>query len=172
MGRRLWRPIWAACHFAKEPEWGHLGLQLCIPHRCHCGSQVDAHARHSFICKRTPGRTIRHHHLNELIARALSAASIPNTKEPQGRRTYTDLAWIWARFHGSPDDVIQMTVTLLSWRTFPAGQAMETPRVDWLPAYAFMGLTSSTAKSVSNCSGLCTSQQSLASALSSNSVVV
>jgi len=28
-----------------------LGLQLCIPHRCHCGSQVDAHARHSFICK-------------------------------------------------------------------------------------------------------------------------
>jgi len=49
-----------------------------------CGSQLDAHARHSFICKRAPGRTIRHHHLNELIARALSAASIPNTNEPQG----------------------------------------------------------------------------------------
>ena len=61
-----------------------LGSQLCIPHRCHCGAQVDAHDRHSFICKRAPGRTIRHHHLNELIARALSAASIPNTKEPQG----------------------------------------------------------------------------------------
>jgi len=45
---------------------------------------VDAHGRHSFICKRAPGRTTRHHHLNELIARALSTASIPNTKEPQG----------------------------------------------------------------------------------------
>jgi len=26
MGRRLWRPIWAASHFAKETEWGHLGV--------------------------------------------------------------------------------------------------------------------------------------------------
>ena len=41
-----------------------LGLQLCIPHRCRCGAQVDAHGRHSFICKRAPVRTIRHHHLN------------------------------------------------------------------------------------------------------------
>ena len=45
-----------------------LGLKLCIPHRCRCGAQVDAHGCHSFICKRAPGRTIRHHHLNELIA--------------------------------------------------------------------------------------------------------
>ena len=26
VGRRLWRPIWVASHFAKEPEWGHLGV--------------------------------------------------------------------------------------------------------------------------------------------------
>jgi len=45
--------------------------------------QVDAHSRHNFICKRAPGRTIQHHHLNELTARALSAASINNTKKPQ-----------------------------------------------------------------------------------------
>ena len=45
---------------------------------------MDAHRRHSFICKRAPGRTIRHHHLNKLIACALLTASIPNTKEPQG----------------------------------------------------------------------------------------
>ena len=61
-----------------------LVLQLCIPHRCHCGAQVDAHARHSFRCKRASGRTTRHHHLNELIVRAVSAVSIPNIKEPQG----------------------------------------------------------------------------------------
>ena len=60
-----------------------LGLQLCTPNRCHCGAQVDAHGRLSFICKRAPGRTIPYHHLNELIARALPTASIPNTKELQ-----------------------------------------------------------------------------------------
>jgi len=46
--------------------------------------RIDAYGRHSFLCKRAPGRATRHHHLNELIARALWAASIPNTKEPQG----------------------------------------------------------------------------------------
>ena len=61
-----------------------LCLQLCLLHRCHYGAQLDAHGRHSFVCKCAPGRTIRHNHLNELIARALSAASISNTKEPQG----------------------------------------------------------------------------------------
>ena len=36
------------------------------------------------FCKKAAGRSIRHHALNELVARALSAAAIPNTKEPQG----------------------------------------------------------------------------------------
>ena len=62
-----------------------------------------AHGRHSFICKQAPGRTIRHHHLNDLIARALSTASIPNTKEPQ------DLC----RSDGKrPDDI-----TLVPWQS-------------------------------------------------------
>ena len=33
---------------------------------------------------KAPGRSMRHHALNELVARALSSAAIPNTKEPQG----------------------------------------------------------------------------------------
>ena len=61
-----------------------LGLELCVPHQCHCGAQVDAFGRHAFVCKKAAGRSIRHHALNELVARALSAAAIPNTKEPQG----------------------------------------------------------------------------------------
>jgi len=61
-----------------------LGLELCVPHQCHCGSQVVAFGRHAFVCKKAAGRSIRHHALNELVARALSAAAIPNTKEPQG----------------------------------------------------------------------------------------
>ena len=32
-----------------------LGLDLCTPHQCHCGSLVDAHWLHSFVC-RSPGQ--------------------------------------------------------------------------------------------------------------------
>ena len=61
-----------------------LGLELCVPHQCHCGAQVDSFGRHAFVCKKAAGRSIRHHALNELVDRALSAAAILNTKEPQG----------------------------------------------------------------------------------------
>ena len=29
-----------------------LGLELCVPHQCHCGAQVDAFGRHAFVCKK------------------------------------------------------------------------------------------------------------------------
>ena len=61
-----------------------LGLDLCVPHHCHCGSLVDARGLHSFVCKRAPGRSARHHALNDLIARRFATAGIPVTKEPTG----------------------------------------------------------------------------------------
>ena len=61
-----------------------LGLPLCVPHQCRCGSQVDAHGLHSFVCKRALGRSARHHALNDMIARALASAGTPVTKEPRG----------------------------------------------------------------------------------------
>ena len=61
-----------------------LGLTLCAPHPCRCGSLVNAHGLHSFACKRAPGRSVRHHALNDLIARAFAFAGIPATKEPEG----------------------------------------------------------------------------------------
>ena len=61
-----------------------LGLEICVPHQCHCGAQVDAYGRHGLVCKKAPGRSIRHHALNDLVARALSAADVPSSKEPQG----------------------------------------------------------------------------------------
>jgi len=61
-----------------------LGLVLCVPHNCHCGSPVDAHALHSFICKRAAGRSARHHALNDLVARSFASAGVPVTKEPIG----------------------------------------------------------------------------------------
>jgi len=45
-----------------EPKWTHSG------------------AMH-FVCNKAAGISIRHHALNELVPRAVSAAAIPNTKE-------------------------------------------------------------------------------------------
>ena len=39
---------------------------------------------HSFVCKKAPGRTARHHALNDLIARGFASAGFPVTKEPTG----------------------------------------------------------------------------------------
>ena len=61
-----------------------LGLEICAPHQCHCGAQVDAYDRHGLVCKKALGRSICHHALNDLVACALSAAGIPSLKEPQG----------------------------------------------------------------------------------------
>jgi len=59
-----------------------LGLSLCVPYLCQCGSLVSSTGVHSFVCKKAPGRTARHHALNDLIARTLVSTGIPVTKEP------------------------------------------------------------------------------------------
>ena len=61
-----------------------LGLDLCIPHQCQCGSPVDARGLHSFVCRRAPGRLARHHVLNDLVARCFALAGTPVTKQPTG----------------------------------------------------------------------------------------
>jgi len=59
-----------------------VGLRLCVPHQRQCGSLVSSTGFHSFVCKKAPGRTARHHALNDLIAGTLVSAGIPVTKEP------------------------------------------------------------------------------------------
>ena len=61
-----------------------LGLGFCTPRQCHCCSLVDARGLHSFVCRRAPGRSARHHALNDLIARSIASAGVPVTKEPIG----------------------------------------------------------------------------------------
>jgi len=58
-----------------------LGLVLCIPHQCQCGSPVDARRLHSRIA---PGRSARRDTSNGLVARCLASAGTPVTKEPTG----------------------------------------------------------------------------------------
>ena len=96
-----------------------LGLELCVSYQCHCGAQVDSFGRHAFVCKKATGRSIRHHALNELVARALSAAVIPNTKELQGLcrsegKGPMDLFW----FRGRAVDLLFGTSQLsVPWQT-------------------------------------------------------
>ena len=61
-----------------------LGLNLCSPHQCQCGAQVDARGLHSLVCKRVSSRAIRYHNINDIVDRAFAAAEIPVTKEPSG----------------------------------------------------------------------------------------
>ena len=44
-----------------------LGLSLCIPHECRCGTLVDAHSLHGMVYKKAPGKHTRHHALNDII---------------------------------------------------------------------------------------------------------
>ena len=61
-----------------------LGTNLCQPHRCPCGTLVDARGTHGLACRRSSGRMARHHHINDIIWRGLTRAGIPSTKEPSG----------------------------------------------------------------------------------------
>jgi len=65
-----------------------LGLDLCTPHQCHCGSVVDDRRIHSFVCRRAPGRSARHHALNDLIARSFASAGVPVLSRYKNALTY------------------------------------------------------------------------------------
>jgi hypothetical protein len=68
-----------------------LSLNLCMPHTCPCGSQVDALGTHGLACKKSAGRHPRHGLLNEVIWRAMQRAQIPSAKEPTGLVPASDL---------------------------------------------------------------------------------
>ena len=60
------------------------GSELCQPFDCTCGTLVDAYGSHSLSCNHNPGRSQRHHFMNDLICRSLSKAGYPSIKEPHG----------------------------------------------------------------------------------------
>jgi len=52
-----------------------LGLDLCEPHQCRCGSVVDARGLYSFVRKRAPDRSTMHHALNDLVTHSFATES-------------------------------------------------------------------------------------------------
>jgi hypothetical protein len=61
-----------------------LGAKLCEPHLCQCGANVDPEGIHGLACRRSAGRSTRHHVINDMVWHALSQADVPSVKEPDG----------------------------------------------------------------------------------------
>ena len=61
-----------------------LGCTVCVPHTCRCEALVDVQGTHGLVCKQAPGKIARHQAINDAVARAISAAGVPITKEPVG----------------------------------------------------------------------------------------
>ena len=61
-----------------------VGLTVCIPHRCKCGTTVDTFGTHPLSCRFSAGHIPRHSALNDVVRRGLSAAGIPSMFEPSG----------------------------------------------------------------------------------------
>ena len=61
-----------------------LGINICEPHVCICGSVVDVRGSHALSCKHTSGHLTRHNHLNDIVLHSLTRTKIPATREPAG----------------------------------------------------------------------------------------
>src|SRR6218665_3555379 len=59
-----------------------LGMALCEPHTCACGTLVTTRGSHGISCTLGFGRITRHSVLNDLICHSLSKAGFPSIKEP------------------------------------------------------------------------------------------
>ena len=61
-----------------------LGADVCEPHKCICGVEVDSTGVHALSCERSAGRHSRHSALNNIIHAALTTCNIPSSLEPKG----------------------------------------------------------------------------------------
>ena len=61
-----------------------VGAQVCAPHRCRCGADIDERGLHGLCCQLSAGRFPRHAELNNVIKRGLTTAGMPAVLEPAG----------------------------------------------------------------------------------------
>ena len=59
-----------------------LGCDICLPHKCRCGQEVDRKGLHGLSCKLSAGRLPCHSELNNIIWRSLKTANFPAKLEP------------------------------------------------------------------------------------------
>jgi hypothetical protein len=61
-----------------------LGVRVCAPHTCPCGSDVNALGHHGLSCQKSAGRFSRHAALNDILRRSLASVNVPALLEPPG----------------------------------------------------------------------------------------
>ena len=61
-----------------------LSTNLCVQHRCTCGTVVNCRGTHWLSCKRSSARLARHSYINDIIHRELVRVKIASVKEPVG----------------------------------------------------------------------------------------
>ena len=61
-----------------------LGVDICSPHQCICGSPISSSGTHGLSCAKTSGRYSRHEEINSIVHRGLNSAGIPSILEPTG----------------------------------------------------------------------------------------
>ena len=62
-----------------------LGLHVCTPHRCRCGSRVVVYGFHPLSYRFSIGRLPRHTALNDIIRRSIQSAGITALLEAAGK---------------------------------------------------------------------------------------
>ena len=100
---------------------------------------MDVPCVHSFVCRRAPGRTCRHHGFNNLITRSFSSAGFPVTKEPSGlfrsdgKRPYGLTFVAWSSGKALCWDV-RITCTLVDSYIMQPLESQARPQSSQLPA--------------------------------------
>jgi hypothetical protein len=66
----------------------HLGTQLCHPHKCRYGEDVDRYGTHGLCCSKKGGKRIgtfsRHSVIHEILRQAFNKINVPTQLEPPG----------------------------------------------------------------------------------------
>ena len=61
-----------------------MSVNICKPHLCPCGKQVENRGIHGLSCRHSAARISRHTMVNDIIWRAMQRVKIPAAKEPPG----------------------------------------------------------------------------------------
>ena len=84
-----------------------LGANMCAPHTCVCGEQVDSSGTHGLACRKSAGRHMRHNAVNDLIKKALSSGqySVFIRAELTVPETTANARMVWLCYPGLMVDV-------------------------------------------------------------------
>jgi len=102
---------------------------------CRCRALVDAQGIHGSVCKHAPSKISRHQAINDVIARAITAAGVPVTKEPvgltrlDGKRPVALTLIPWQGGKPMTWDVTVVSTLALHSTSHSAGSAAETASV-------------------------------------------